>query len=408
MRKTTEVRLCLAAMLLVSACAADGGPGLVTVRDTVVMHDGAQVTIEVVESELVEEELATWRVDSIPALNLGGLDGPEQVALFRVTGAYRLSDGRVVVADGGSSELKIFDGGGALTGTLGGPGEGPGEFRQLSYIGLLPGDSLAVWDMGLARLTVFGPDGVRARDVRIGAAAESPQSSVTGVFSDGSIMSRGFIDLGGREPDGLERHRSAVLHLTAMGTLGDTVGSFVTGETYFRAFEGGFSFYTPPFARTTEVMAAGDRVYVADSEHPEIRVLAVDGMPLRLMRWSAPIREITQADVDRARDLALAGVSEGRRPDVERMFAEMPMHATMPAFAKLRVDRDGNVWVQRYRTEWDEGKSEWLIFDTSGQLTARAELPPGLNPTDIGSGFVLGIERDALDLEYVRLYSLHR
>ncbi|HEX2166899.1 MAG TPA: hypothetical protein VHG09_06625, partial [Longimicrobiales bacterium] len=146
----------------------------------------------------------------------------------------------------------------------------------------------------------------------------------------------------------------------------------------------------------------------ADSDRAEIRVLGMDGTPQRLVRWSAPQRAITQADIDEARERALAGVSEGGRPDIERMFADMPMPETMPEFAKLRVDRDGNMWVQRYRTEWDEGMSEWLIFDDDGRLTARAELPPTLTPTDIGSDYVLGIERDELELEYVRLYPLRR
>ncbi|HEX2168146.1 MAG TPA: hypothetical protein VHG09_13010, partial [Longimicrobiales bacterium] len=269
MTRTPDVRRRLAAILLVAGCAADGEPELVTTRDTVITHEGADVTVQVVENEVVPDDLPTWSVDSTPALDLGGLGGSEEVVLFRVTGAYRLSDGRVVVADGGSSELKVFDDEGALTGTIGGPGEGPGEFRRLSYVGLLPGDSVVVWDMGQARLTVFGPDGVRARDFHIGATPESPRSSVSGVFADGSMLSRGFIDLGGRVPDGLERHRSAVLHLTPAGMLADSIGIIPTGETYFRAFEGGFSFYTPPFARTTEVVASGDRVHVADSDRAE-------------------------------------------------------------------------------------------------------------------------------------------
>lgn len=400
--------LLVASWISSPGCAADGDPELTATRDTVITHEGAEVTVQVVESRFLPAELSTWHVDSVPALDLGGLGGPEQVVLFRVAGAYRLSDGRVVVADGGSRELKVFDDEGRMTGTIGGPGEGPGEFRQLSHFGLLPGDSLVVWDMGQARLTVFGPDGVRARDLRIGASAESPQSNVTGVFADGSILSRGFIDLGGRVPDGLERHRSELMHLTPVGALGDSIGSILTGETYFRAFEGGFSFHTPPFARTTEVVAAGDRIHVADSERAEIRVLGMDGTPQLLVRWLAPPRAITQTDIDTAWDLALAAVSQHRHADVERMFAEMPMPATMPAFAGLRVDRDGNMWVQGYRTEWDEGMSDWLIFDDAGRLTARAELPAAFTPTDIGSDYVLGIERDALDLEYVRLYPLHR
>jgi hypothetical protein len=188
----------------------------------------------------------------------------------------------------------------------------------------------------------------------------------------------------------------------------DSIGSFPSGEAYFRPFEGGFSFYEPPFARTAEVIASGDRVYVADSEHAEIRILSADGTPRSIVRWTQPRRTVGGAEMDRARERALVNAGESRRTDVERMFAEMPARDVMPAFGSMRIARDGGIWVQSYRTEWDEGASTWLVFDDTGALSATIELPSALSPTDIGDDYVLGIERNELDLEFVRLYRLHR
>lgn len=398
----------LAVLLLTAGCASDGGRDMVMTRDTVITHEGSDVDVQIVESAAELTDIPAWRVDAAPEMNIGALDAPQQVALFRVTGAYRLADGRVAVADGGSSEIKVFASDGALAQTIGGQGDGPGEFRQMTFFGRLPGDSLAVWDMGQARLTVFTPAGERARDIRIGATPESPQSSVIGMFGDGTLLSRGFVNLGGRVPDGLERNETEALHLAADGTLLDSIGSVTGSETFFRAFDGGFSFYTPPFGRTTEVIAAGSRLYIADSERPEIRVLTPDGTPVRLVRWEQRPREITAADLDRAREAALESVSADRRPDIERMYAGMPTREAMPAFSRVRVDRDGGMWVQLYRTEWDEGMSTWLVFDDGGSLSASIDLPAEFTPTDIGDDWILGLERDALDIEFVRLYTLRR
>jgi hypothetical protein len=397
-----------AALLLMGGCAADGGGDMVMTRDTVVMHHGSDVTVQIVESAAELDDVAAWRVDATPAMDIGALDAPQQVALFRVSGAYRLADGRVVVADAGSSEIKVFGSDGELTQTIGRPGEGPGEFRRMSYFGRLPGDSLAVWDLGQARLTVFSPDGTRSRETRIGATPESPRSSVAGVFGDGTLLSRGFVNLGDRVPDGLERHETEVFHLAADGTLLDSIGNVIGGESFFRAVEGGFSFYTPPFGRTTEMIAAGSRLYIADSERPEIRVLTPDGMPVRIVRWAQRPRTISDADIERARDNALESASDDQHPGIERMFADIPMPESMPAFSRVRVDRDGGLWVQLYRTQWDEGMSTWLVFDDEGGLRASIDLPPEFTPTDIGRDWVLGIERNVLDLEFVRLYTLHR
>lgn len=398
----------IAALLLIGGCAGESGRDLVMTRDTVVTHDGSEVTAQIVESAAELADLPAWRIDATPAMDIGALDAPQQVPLFRVSGAYRLADGRVVVADGGSSEVKVFESDGALAQTIGGPGEGPGEFRRMTYFGRLPGDSLAVWDMGQGRLTVFSPEGTRARETRIGATPESPRSSIVGVFGDATLLSRGFVNLGGRVPDGLERHETEAFHLATDGTLLDSIGSVAGGAAFFRSFDGGFSVYTPPFGRSTEIIAAGSRLYIADSERPEIRVLTPDGTPVRIVRWAQRPRTISAADIERARENALEIASEGQHPDIERMYAEIAMPDAMPAFSRVRVDRDGGIWVQLYRTQWDEGMSTWLVFEDDGSLRASIDLPPEFTPSDIGRDWILGVERNVLDLEFVRLYTLHR
>lgn len=393
----------LLAVLFSAGCGADAERAAVAVRDTVVSHAGADVTVQIVESPVDTTALERWRVGGTPTTEIGADDA---ITLFRVAGAYRLSDGRIVVADGGSSTLKVFAADGALERAIGGPGEGPGEFRSITHFARLPGDSLGVWDIGNGRLTVFTADGVRVRDMRIGATPGSPRSSVIGVFGDGSLLSRGFIDLGGDEPNGLERHRAELLHLHADGNVADSLGAIPGTEAYFHSFEGGFSIYSVPFARSTEIIAAGDRVHIGDTDRPELRTHAADGTPLRFVRWRGQQREVRAEDIDRAREHALEDVDDNRSAGVERMFADLTMPATMPAFGSIRADDEGNVWVRQYRNEWDEGPSEWLVFDEDGGLRALVELPSGFTPTHIGNDHVLGIMRDELDLEYVQLYTL--
>ena len=76
-----------------------------------------------------------------------------------VRGATRRSSGNIVVADGQGAQVIEFSRGGDYLRVLGGRGEGPGEFLSPRTLSKLPGDTVAVFDPRLRRLTLFAADG---------------------------------------------------------------------------------------------------------------------------------------------------------------------------------------------------------------------------------------------------------
>src|SRR5687768_1740535 len=81
--------------------AAPAQPGAVTVRDS--------AGIRIVEHPAgYEAGLPVWDARGEPVVDIGGGEDPEQ-DLDLVRGAVRLSDGRIVVANTGSGELRVFD-----------------------------------------------------------------------------------------------------------------------------------------------------------------------------------------------------------------------------------------------------------------------------------------------------------
>jgi hypothetical protein len=371
------------------------------------MRDGVGTVIRIVENP-ADPPVEQWSVSPGPLVDLGGEDVPDDEALFRVESAFRLSDGRIVVGDGGSRSLKLFGPAGTLLGSIGRPGDGPGEFRGINQFELLSGDSLAVWDFAQARLTVFDSAGNVGREIRIGATQSSPMSDIIGVFDDRTLLSRDFVRLT-ETPTGLVRHDVGAFHLDANGNLLDTIPPIPSGEVWFVPRDRGFSVFNAPMPRTTDIVAHGDRILVGDTERPEVRVLSASGEPRMLVRWRTTPRAITESDIAGARAHAMdEESSESERTDIERMFAQLEMPPTMPAFGALRVDTAGNLWIMDYRTDWDEGDVSWSVFDPDGAMIARLTMPDGFRPTHIGSDFVLGIARDELDVEHVVLYSLTR
>ena len=94
--------------------------------------------------------------------------------IFEVEDLDRLEDGRLVVLNGGSRELLMFSRDGEFLRAIGRRGEGPGEFVDPVELGVIAGDSIVVWDWGLGRLVLFGPDGSHGRSVRLQPPVVNP------------------------------------------------------------------------------------------------------------------------------------------------------------------------------------------------------------------------------------------
>jgi hypothetical protein len=64
-------------------------------------------------------------------LAIGAVDTPAAHVFHKVKSVFRQRDGTLVVANAGSSELRLFDPKGALLSSSGRFGGGPGEFSTL-------------------------------------------------------------------------------------------------------------------------------------------------------------------------------------------------------------------------------------------------------------------------------------
>jgi hypothetical protein len=73
----------------------------------------------------------------------------------------------------------------------------------------------------------------------------------------------------------------------------------------------------------------------------------------------------------------------------------------------LVVDRTGHVWLGEYAGR-SVDPTRWLIVDLEGRIVARVSIPERFWLMDIGEDYVLGVERDSLDLQWVQMYPLSR
>ena len=115
-----------------AACAGDAPPR----SSAAIVVDSAG--IEIVTSDALGSDRRCALADR-PTLSLGTVDGDEASMFFFVRGANRLSDGSLAVLNNGSGEIRIFTRAGTHLRSMGGQGDGPGEFRIGRFIWVLPG-----------------------------------------------------------------------------------------------------------------------------------------------------------------------------------------------------------------------------------------------------------------------------
>src|SRR5687768_16430233 len=80
-------------------------------------------------------------IGSEPGVVIGSADEGPEYELHRVFGASQLSDGRIVVVNQGSHELRYYDRAGRHLQSTGRGGRGPGEFDNAFLLWVLPGDT---------------------------------------------------------------------------------------------------------------------------------------------------------------------------------------------------------------------------------------------------------------------------
>lgn len=94
-----------------------------------------------------------------PILEIGVIEGDDELVFGALESVIRLPNGMVAVSDGGATRVSLFDGDGRFVRTWGSRGDGPGEFRSLSRIYPLGRDSLMAAERHSGRLAVFALDG---------------------------------------------------------------------------------------------------------------------------------------------------------------------------------------------------------------------------------------------------------
>ena len=394
----------VAAIALCVALAGCERPNAEASPDTFTVRDSAG--IEIVENRgpawAPGEE---WRVSATPELDIGVVEGDSMYQLFRVWGATRMADGRVAVAVSGTSQIRIFAPDGTFLRAVGREGEGPGEFRQLMGIWNVGGDSLVAWDGGLRRITLLDPDASVVRQVVLSGNPSNPW--LLRPLEDGRyalVDDRYSFGQSGMEDQFME----VTLH-TPTGAFEDSVGRFVVARMGRIGTDEMTRVGSALFAPRTNVVTIGGKLAVGPGGAPEFAEYDAQGELVRIVRWPDADRKVQDADVERYHEQQLASIEDENQRRAERAYlATVPVEQQFPVYDLMLAGADGGVWLREFRRPREEGPQRWMIFDPAGQLLGSVAMPNGLWLHEVGTDYILGVERDEFDVEHVRLYRLER
>ena len=369
-----------------------------------------------------ESRIRSWRLSDEPGVVIGGADEREGYLLHRVAAATRLGDGRIVVANGGSLEIRYYDAEGNHLLSAGGEGEGPGELTPpLDHFTRLAGDSILVasWRSGFVR---FGPDGSYASSIPY----ELPPRGRCWEFEGNDLLPDGSLLL---RYSGISRFSDANEPCSRSGAVRPAVvfGQYMPGTSMgidTIAVLPGFERTGSPddlYAYPKDLVfgIAFDRLYLGDTGSDAILVISLSGDTIGTLPVPfepAPV----PADAKRKRfeDVAL---SDRESTWSERWTFRYPDH--YPRFARLVAAPDDRVWVMAYpplknpafpqelthatvARRLDEG-ALWRVVDEDGVI-GELRTPPGFFLLEVGDDYVLGLHKDELQRESVRLYRLIR
>lgn len=350
-------------------------------------YDGPPVTerdsagVRVVEAHVpVWTDSTAWRLDPEPVLDLHALGPDDAYAFSGIRGMRRLGDGTLAVANSGTGEIRLFSELGDHLASVGGQGEGPGEFGGLEGIELV-GDSIFALDSD-GRIAVFGPVPGPAH-LR---TMSPPYLRVWSLHSlgDGTLVVPAVTSEPPPPAAGIVRAPRALLRLSPDGALLDSIGAIAGPEEYTDnvSFSG-----TPLFPRSSLVATRNGRIYYGSADLMEVREFGPDGELLRVLRIPDYPLELREEVVEAERQARLRTVPGMLRGAVE----SMPAPATRPAYRDMLVDPTGAIWLRPHEGITEGGTPlDWQVIDADGTWLGGVTVPTNVRIWDIGIDEVLG------------------
>lgn len=392
----------LGVLLLASVAACEPSPA----RSRTSVADSSGVTI--VSVDLVAlGEAARCAVDTPPVFRFGAEATPAELVFGDIASVAMRADGRVAVLDRAARQVRVFERSGALVFVAGRGGEGPAEFGDPIRVIALPGDSLVVWDWGLGRLVVYGPDGAPVRTDAIRPPIANPLAIAFVTQAPRQYWLAGSVV--GRLPVGAEvvAQDFALYALDSAMSRRDTV-AHLRERTYGWVDERVRQVGSPLFDPRGAVAGNDSLVVVSRGDAPQLEVRDAHWRLRRILRWTEASRAVTPVLATAYRRSFLAQLTRDvDRRAWERTLDRVPIGDSVPTISEVLIGRDGTIAARRFN-RLPGTPTEYLLFQPDGRFRCVLVLPSQFRARAIEDDIIAGSETDAAGIPYVVGHRLGR
>ena len=348
-----------------------------------------------------------WRIGPEPSVSIGRREGEDPYLLYRAMDATILADGRIVVANGGSGELRFFDSTGSHLASRGGQGEGPGEFLQLRSLEPWPGDSIVAWFGPRANISVFDSGGNYGRTIEINDGSQPWLWRPASTSVRGSILTVLLLEYADTLVMELRDGEGGLR--TSLGTHPSWEPSVLVDEGTEREMQ-----HVPTFSREPVWGVWGDLVAIGVTSRYEIKAYGADGSLARIVRREHSPRVPTPEDVEAYIESEVLrhypDAPPSQQEDHRRDYRSVPVAEHFPAFTSIMIDKLDHLWIREYDLPREERPAPlWTVFDPEGHVLGFVETPAELWMVyEIGEDYILGHSMDELGVESIQVWPLDR
>jgi hypothetical protein len=346
----------------------------------------------------------TWiqAVEPVPVLRFGEVLGASEALTFSEISDLAVVGDSILVLEGLTNEVRIFNHRGQFLGRIGRTGQGPGEFQWPTRLQRVP-EGLEVVDLRLRRLTFFSLEGELLRTEPLGHFAELPLSASVALRGGSTVAETAVFASSdqGAHPERL------IIFSGREGVRVDTLARFAQGYVPFKT-PNSFGFLRSHAGAGGDWAVAGDSLLVVVSEEPlSLRWWHVepDGLVLR-GRVELPVRSERFSGEDLRNFIEVE--NEDRREKGEALLprsvqVDAPSH--WGQVKQVVVSGEEQCWIQ-----WNEPRTEddrhWFRVDLKTQRLSRTELPPGFRVLAAARGNLYGFVVTEFDAPEIRVYRL--
>ena len=310
--------------------------------------------------------------------NLHALDLPElgltllhstlaDLDLVEVVGAVLLPDSSLVIADKAAPNLSFLRPDGSLRARVGREGEGPGEYSEISRIGLTSDGSLFAYDRALRRFTFLdregGVIGVQRSACTVATGEAVPLADVNG---------QGFIGVLETRPDlppGVQRGPLFLVACVGIEESLDTLGEWAGKERHVTPNR----WTAVGFGRSALYDGRGNRTVVGTNDSLDLALYEGTAVRTRV-RGASSMQRVTPAEREEWTSLYLDMFPEIVRADRRRRLEQSEIRDAYPAFGSIKVDAGGGIWIGDYAKLSDDRRL-WTILGADGTPLGTIHLP---------------------------------